>query len=51
MRAVCVREPGDPDQMTIAEVPTPAPGPEEVRVQVHATALNAAGGRLVHPGA
>ena len=42
MRAVRVHEPGAPDQMTIGEVPTPVPGPEEVRVQVHATALNRA---------
>ena len=42
MRAVRVPEPGAPDQMTIGEVPTPVPGPEEVRVQVHATALNRA---------
>ncbi|MFO8100255.1 MAG: NAD(P)H-quinone oxidoreductase [Salinibacter sp.] len=42
MRAVVVPEPGGPDQMTIKEVPTPSPGPEEVLVQVHATALNRA---------
>ena len=42
MRAVRVPEPGAPDRMTIGEVPTPEPGPEEVRVQVHATALNRA---------
>jgi len=42
MRAVRVSEHGDPEQMTIGEVPTPAPGPDEVRVQVHATALNRA---------
>ena len=42
MRAVRVLEPGDPKHMTIGEVPTPAPGPNEVRVRVHATALNRA---------
>ncbi|PSR04161.1 MAG: NADPH:quinone oxidoreductase [Bacteroidetes bacterium SW_8_64_56] len=42
MRAVRVPEPGDPKHMTIGEVPTPAPGPNEVRVRVHATALNRA---------
>ena len=42
MRAVRVPEPGDPKHMTIGKVPTPAPGPNEVRVRVHATALNRA---------
>jgi putative PIG3 family NAD(P)H quinone oxidoreductase len=42
MRAVRVPEHGDPEHMTIGEVPTPAPGPDEVRVKVHATALNRA---------
>jgi len=42
MRAVVVTEPGDPEQMDIQEVPTPAPQAEEVLVKVHATALNRA---------
>ncbi len=42
MRAVVVTEDGDPEHMTIGEVPTPEPGPEEVLVKVHATALNRA---------
>lgn len=42
MRAVLVSEEGDPEHMTIGEVPTPTPGPDEVRVTVHATALNRA---------
>lgn len=42
MRAVLVSEEGDPEHLTIGEVPTPAPGPDEVRVRVHATALNRA---------
>jgi len=42
MRAVCVPDPGGPSAMTIGEVPTPTPGADEVRVQVHATALNRA---------
>ena len=42
MRAVRVTEEGDPEHMTIGEVPTPSPGPNEVRVQIHATALNRA---------
>jgi len=42
MRAVVVTKEGDPEHLTIGEVPTPEPGPEEVLVQVHATALNRA---------
>jgi putative PIG3 family NAD(P)H quinone oxidoreductase len=42
MRAVLVSDEGDPEHLTIGEVPTPAPGPDEVRVRVHATALNRA---------
>ncbi|PQJ34170.1 NADPH:quinone oxidoreductase [Salinibacter sp. 10B] len=42
MRAVTVTEDGDPEHMTIGEVPTPEPGSEEVLVKVHATALNRA---------
>ena len=42
MRAVLVPNPGPPEDMTIGTVPTPEPGPEEVLVQVHATALNRA---------
>ena len=42
MRAVLVDEPGDPEHLTIGDAPTPEPGPEEVRVKVHATALNRA---------
>jgi putative PIG3 family NAD(P)H quinone oxidoreductase len=42
MRAVRVTEEGDPEHMTIGEVPTPSPGPNEVRVRIHATALNRA---------
>jgi tumor protein p53-inducible protein 3 len=42
MRAVLVREPGDPSVLEIGEVSTPEPGEKEVRVTVHATALNRA---------
>lgn len=42
MQAVRVPDPGDPSVMTIGEVPTPVPGADEVRVRVHATALNRA---------
>ena len=42
MRAVVVPEEGAPEHMTIGEVSTPEPGPDEVLVKVHATALNRA---------
>lgn len=42
MRAVVLEEHGDPDVLTIREVPDPVPGPEEVLVEVVATALNRA---------
>jgi putative PIG3 family NAD(P)H quinone oxidoreductase len=42
MRAVIVTEKGDPEHMTIGQVPTPKPGADEVLVRVHATALNRA---------
>lgn len=42
MRAVVVRERGGPEVLTIAELPEPVPGPQEVLIEVHATALNRA---------
>ena len=42
MRAAVVTEPGDPDVFAIRELPDPEPGPEDVLVAVHATALNRA---------
>jgi putative PIG3 family NAD(P)H quinone oxidoreductase len=42
MRAVVVTEEGDPEHMTLGEVPTPEPSTDEVLVKVHATALNRA---------
>ncbi len=42
MRAVVVTEKGDPEHMSIREVPTPEIGRDEVLVKVHATALNRA---------
>jgi putative PIG3 family NAD(P)H quinone oxidoreductase len=42
MRAVVVDEPGDAEVMRIAEVPDPLPGPGEVVLRVHATAVNRA---------
>ena len=42
MRAVVLRSYGGPEVLTIEEVPDPAPGPDEVLVDVVATALNRA---------
>ena len=42
MRAAVINEPGDPDVFEIRELPDPEPGPEEVLVAVHASALNRA---------
>ncbi|XP_033844160.1 quinone oxidoreductase PIG3 [Periophthalmus magnuspinnatus] len=42
MRAVCVDEPGGPETLQIQTIPRPEPGPGEVLVRVHATALNRA---------
>ena len=42
MRAVVLESYGSPDVLTIRDVPDPEPGPEEVVVEVVATALNRA---------
>lgn len=42
MKAIIVREPGDAEQLTMGEVPTPEPTEEELLVRVKATALNRA---------
>ena len=42
MRAAVISEPGDPDVFEIRELPDPEPGPEEILVAVHASALNRA---------
>ena len=42
MRAVVLESYGEPDVLTIRDVPDPRPGPEEVVVDVVATALNRA---------
>ncbi len=39
MRALVAYERGGPEQLRLAEVPRPAPGPGEVLVQVHAAAI------------
>lgn len=56
MRAVVLTSYGDPDVLTVSEVPEPVPGPEEVLVDVVATALNRADliqrrGHYPEPGA
>ena len=42
MRAAVVTEPGGPEVLKISELEDPVPGPEEVLVAVHASALNRA---------
>jgi putative PIG3 family NAD(P)H quinone oxidoreductase len=42
MKAIVVDSPGDPEVMHLGEVADPTPGPGEVLVRVHATAVNRA---------
>jgi putative PIG3 family NAD(P)H quinone oxidoreductase len=42
MRAVVLRAHGGPEVLTFEDVPAPVPGPEEILVQIRATALNRA---------
>jgi len=42
MRAITIPEYGGPDVLTLAEVPDPSPGPDEILVRVAHTALNRA---------
>jgi len=42
MRAIVITRPGGPDVLELAERPTPEPGLGQVRVRVHASALNRA---------
>ena len=42
MQAAVVTKPGGPEVFEIQDVPDPTPGPEDVLVAVHATALNRA---------
>jgi putative PIG3 family NAD(P)H quinone oxidoreductase len=42
MRAIVIREPGGPEVLELKEVPTPEPVRGEVRVRIHATAVNRA---------
>jgi putative PIG3 family NAD(P)H quinone oxidoreductase len=42
MRAIVITRPGGPEVLELREVPTPTPARGEVRVRVHATAINRA---------
>jgi putative PIG3 family NAD(P)H quinone oxidoreductase len=42
MYAVTITEPGGPEVLTWSEVPDPVPGPGEVLIDIHATAVNRA---------
>lgn len=42
MRAITLPEHGDPDVLTLAEVPDPVPGPDEILVRVAHSAVNRA---------
>lgn len=42
MRAIIITRPGGPDVLTMSDVAEPAPGSREIRVRVHATAVNRA---------
>jgi NADPH:quinone reductase len=42
MRAIVIREPGGPEVLEMRDVPTPEPSRGEVRVRIHASAVNRA---------
>ena len=42
MKAVVITRPGGPEVLELKERPTPEPGPHQIRVRVHASALNRA---------
>src|SRR5947209_11342113 len=42
MRAILIREPGDERVLVPGDVPAPTLGPTDVRIRVHATAVNRA---------
>jgi putative PIG3 family NAD(P)H quinone oxidoreductase len=55
MRAIVLTEYGGPEVLRVREIPAPAPGPDDLLVRVHATALNRADllqrtGRYPQPG-
>jgi len=42
VKAVVVSEPGGPDKLELVDLPDPTPGPTEVAIEIHASALNRA---------
>ena len=42
MRAVLITQPGGPEVLQLSDVATPEPGPRQIRVRVHASAINRA---------
>lgn len=42
MRAILITEPGEPDVLRPGDAPTPEPGRRDIRVRVHASAVNRA---------
>lgn len=40
MRAIVIDRPGGPESMRLGNIPDPVPGPDDLLVRVHATALN-----------
>src|SRR4051794_12288596 len=40
MKALVLDRPGPPETLRLAEMPTPEPGPGEMRIRVHAVGLN-----------
>lgn len=40
MRAIRIIQHGEPEGLAVAEIPTPEPGPSEVRIDVHAVGVN-----------
>ncbi|HLM66978.1 MAG TPA: alcohol dehydrogenase catalytic domain-containing protein, partial [Longimicrobium sp.] len=42
MRALVITKPGGPEVLAMEDRPVPQPGPGEIRVRVHASALNRA---------
>ena len=40
MKAICVRNTGDPDVLQLEELPDPTPGPQEVLVRINAAGVN-----------
>src|SRR2546428_9468823 len=42
MRAIVIREPGDESVLQMGEAPSPVLGPADLRIRVHATAVNRA---------